>query len=223
MQLINLIQMKNKHVVISEQSFGNLDQLASNWDMDYKEFLENAINYFKATGEDPRATKKDNMVRAMKELQNTFISFIRTHEKDHLIKLVQDFETTRKSLEVDSKKTSSEIIKELQDFMYKGWEYEDKDKQKQKWSIAGALNSATLRDKAFDEKVKNQHDETIKRIDTLKSELAENRKDKKQLIESEINKKMQEIEQWGTLSTDGNKGKAKNLLSELKTLINASY
>ncbi len=215
--------MKYKHVAISPTSFDKLDKLATDWDMDYKEFMESAIDYFRLTGEDPKANRKDNIVKSMKELQNTFISFIRTHEKNHLLKLVQDFETTRKSLEVDSKKTSSEISKELQDFMFKGWEYEDKGKQKHKWSIAGALNSSTNRVKALEVELKNRHDETIKSIDTIKRDLSENRKEKKQFIESEINKKMQEIEQWAGLSTDGNKGKAKNLLIELKTLINASY
>jgi|ERR1035437_85505 hypothetical protein len=212
--------MKYKHVAISPTSFDKLDKLATDWDMDYKEFMESAIDYFRLTGEDPKANRKDNIVKSMKELQNTFISFIRTHEKDHLLKLVQDFETTRKSLEGDSKKTGSEIIKELRDFMFKGVEFEGKEKTKFIWSVMSAFNSATSRAKELEVELKKRHDETLKSVDSIKRELSENRKEKKQFIESEINKKMQEVDSWGLT---GQKEKAKQVLSELKTLINASY
>lgn len=54
------------------------------------------INYFYVTGEDPLANRKDNMVKSMKQLQNTLVSFIREHETRHLEKIVADFEQTRR-------------------------------------------------------------------------------------------------------------------------------
>ena len=88
--------MTNKHIVISPASYDHLDALAKNWRMDKKEFTEHIINYFRLTGDDPTATKRDNTVLALKKLQDTFVSFIRKHETDHLKKIVDDFEATRK-------------------------------------------------------------------------------------------------------------------------------
>jgi len=195
--------MKNKHVVISPQSFEKMDALASNWDMDYKDFLEHIIDYFRVTGEDPRATKKDNMVKAIKQLQHTLVGFIRKHESDHLVKLVQDFEATRKLLEQEGKKNSEAIRIRMADWMFNGVEMKDG----KKWSVREDLVLL----KEGDRKI----------IEYLLSKNDDHKRTK--VIDSKINEKLLEIEQWGVISTDGNKLKAKNLLQEIKTLINATH
>src|ERR1035437_1108654 len=101
--------MTYKHVAISQQSFDYLDALAESWSMDKKELVENMIMYFRLTGDDPTATKKDNTAVAIKKLQNTVVSFIKTHETDHLLKIVNDFEETRKALALSQTKQTGEL------------------------------------------------------------------------------------------------------------------
>src|ERR1035437_9872875 len=107
--------MTYKHVAISQQSFDYLDALAESWSMDKKELVENMIMYFRLTGDDPTATKKDNTAVAIKKLQNTIVSFIRTHETDHLLKIVNDFEETRKALAQSQITQTGEIKKVIED------------------------------------------------------------------------------------------------------------
>ena len=196
--------MKNKHVVISPESFAHLEVLSDTWGMDKKEFLEHAVNFFRATGEDPQATKKDNTVKALKQLQNTLVSFIRKHESDHLKKIVEDFEATRRTIQEDQKtaavqnqKNAEFITKRVTDLIYSGLEFKDQTK----WSV---------RDEIF----KNRA-EVAKLIN--RDEALRNYQKKLEDLKGAIELKRKEIESWGIIS--GNKDKANTMLNELLSLI----
>ncbi len=219
--------MKYKQISISPESFEQLEKLAEKWDMNFKDFTENAITYFRLTGEDPTANRKDNIVKSMKELQNTFISFIRTHEKDHLVKLVTDFDTTRRNLEADNDRLSKYLAGRMGDLLINGVEL----KSGEKWSASREFVKIGKANKEQQEKLVSVEKEVITAInsaknatDSLKTLIEDTfiaqKEEKRQFIESEINKKIQEVDSW---MVPANKEKAKQTLSDLKTLIHASY
>ena len=194
--------MQNKHVVISPTSNEHLEALADSWKMDKKEFLEYAINYFRVTGEDPTATKKDNIVKALKQLQNTLVSFIRKHESDHLKKIVEDFEATRRSLLEEVKKYDETDAKRLSAWMSRGMVLgKDKDQKDIIWSVRTELNYIISQNKNTEAQLKALQD------------LHSNKTQTERFIES----KSKEVDTWATISTDGNKTKAKAIIAEIKS------
>lgn len=85
-----------KPIKVSNEAHERLTKVADSFGLNLKKTAEGMINYFYVTGEDPLANRKDNMVKSMKQLQNTLVSFIREHETRHLEKIVGDFEQTRR-------------------------------------------------------------------------------------------------------------------------------
>lgn len=85
-----------KPIKVSNEAHSRLTKIAESFGLNLKKTTEGMINYFYVTGEDPLANRKDNMVKSMKQLQNTVVSFIREHETRHLEKIVGDFEQTRR-------------------------------------------------------------------------------------------------------------------------------
>lgn len=200
--------MKNKHVVISPESFKELNVLSDSWNMDKKEFLEHIITYFRKTGEDPSATKKDNTVNALKQLQNTLVSFIRKHESDHLKKIVQDFEATRKAMleqlnvsDQENKKLSEEtkliLYNRTSNLILNGIELQGIGK----WSVRDEFQKTRL--------------DIAKLIN--RDEALRNYQKKLEDLKGAIELKRKEIENWGIIS--GNKEKANTMLNELLSLI----
>lgn len=86
-----------KGIKISNEAYNRLEKIADSYGLNLKKTADGMINYFYVTGEDPLANRKDNMVKSMKQLQNTVVSFIREHETRHLEKIVGDFEQTRRA------------------------------------------------------------------------------------------------------------------------------
>lgn len=85
-----------KPIKVSNEAHERLTKVADSFGLNLKKTAEGMINYFYVTGEDPLANRKDNMVKSMKQLQNTVVGFIREHETRHLEKIVGDFEETRR-------------------------------------------------------------------------------------------------------------------------------
>jgi len=85
-----------KPIKVSNEAYERLQKVADSYGLNLKKTADGMINYFYVTGEDPLANRKDNMVKSMKQLQNTVVSFIREHETRHLEKIVGDFEETRR-------------------------------------------------------------------------------------------------------------------------------
>ena len=90
------IDKYGKAIKISNEAYDRLTKVADSYGLNIKKTADGMINYFYVTGEDPLANRKDNMVKSMKQLQNTVVSFIREHETRHLEKIVGDFEQTRR-------------------------------------------------------------------------------------------------------------------------------
>jgi hypothetical protein len=86
-----------KGIKVSHEAYAQLEKIADSYGLSLKKTADHMINYFFVTGEDPLANRKDNMVKSIKQLQNTVVSFIREHETKHLEKIVSDFEMTRSS------------------------------------------------------------------------------------------------------------------------------
>ena len=219
--------MTNKHIVISPASYDHLDALAKNWRMDKKEFTEHIINYFRLTGDDPTATKRDNTVLALKKLQDTFVSFIRKHETDHLKKIVDDFEATRKKLEADQEKQTTIITEEvkrlddgsesrLRHYFHQGMGIPDEKK--------GTISMFSMRGE-FEKLAKNnaelaKNDQSILTIMTANNTKMEK---KNAVLINRLEQMANEIKDWNLLTKDVNRGKATALINELKTLINGTY
>ena len=91
------IDKYGKGIKISNEAYNRLEKIAGSYGLNLKKTADGMINYFYVTGEDPLANRKDNMVKSMKQLQNTVVSFIREHETRHLEKIVGDFEQTRRA------------------------------------------------------------------------------------------------------------------------------
>lgn len=91
------IDKYGKGIKISNEAYNRLEKIADSYSLNLKKTADGMINYFYVTGEDPLANRKDNMVKSMKQLQNTVVSFIREHETRHLEKIVGDFEGTRRA------------------------------------------------------------------------------------------------------------------------------
>jgi succinate dehydrogenase flavin-adding protein (antitoxin of CptAB toxin-antitoxin module) len=207
--------MKYKHIAISPESFGYLDALARSWEMDKKTFAQHMIMYFRLTGEDPTATKKDNTVVAMKRLQTTLISFIRAHETDHLKKIVTDFEETRKGLS----QSQTDLIDQLKTTIETGRK-EDKMRLGA-WMVHGMkLPDETvfsLKDRS--DKLAESDQQIIKLI----TEQHTKSEKKNQVLIRRLETMDEEIKKWATLTKDGNKEKAASLIEEIKTLIGVAY
>ncbi len=90
------IDKYGKPIKVSNEAYERLQKVADSYGLNLKKTADGMINYFYVTGEDPLANRKDNMVKSMKQLQNTVVSFIREHETRHLEKIVGDFEQTRR-------------------------------------------------------------------------------------------------------------------------------
>lgn len=90
------IDKYGKAIKVSNEAYERLQKVADSYGLNLKKTADGMINYFYVTGEDPLANRKDNMVKSMKQLQNTVVSFIREHETRHLEKIVGDFEGTRR-------------------------------------------------------------------------------------------------------------------------------
>ena len=90
------IDKYGKPIKVSNEAYERLQKVADSYGLNLKKTADGMINYFYVTGEDPLANRKDNMVKSMKQLQNTLVSFIREHETRHLEKIVGDFEGTRR-------------------------------------------------------------------------------------------------------------------------------
>ena len=91
------IDKYGKPIKVSNEAYERLQKVADSYGLNLKKTADGMINYFYVTGEDPLANRKDNMVKSMKQLQNTLVSFIREHETRHLEKIVGDFEETRRA------------------------------------------------------------------------------------------------------------------------------
>jgi hypothetical protein len=207
--------MNYKHIAISPQSFDQLDALASSWSMDKKEFVENMITYFRLTGDDPTATKKDNTVIAIKKLQTTLVCFIKTHETDHLVKIVTDFEETRKGLSEGQAKQSSAIKAEIE-----SGRLEDKERL-DAWMIHGMeLPDGTdfsMQDQF--KKVLAKEDEMVK----LVKEITVKTEKKKGVMMGRLEAMEEGVTKWSAITKDGNKERATALIEELKTLVSGTY
>ena len=207
--------MTYKHVAISQQSFDHMEALAESWDMDNKELVENMIMYFRLTGDDPTATKKDNTAVSIKKLQNTVVSFFKIHETDHLKKIVTDFEETRKKL-ADSQTKQTKEIKEsidkasdLNDTRLSCWFYEGIGvDEKTYFSVNDQFKNLTNKDTEI--------------IDLIKNMSAKNEK-KKRVLFTRLETMEEEVKKWGTITKDGNKERAGAQLNELKNLVNVAY
>lgn len=219
--------MTNKHIVISPASYDHLDALAKNWRMDKKEFTEHIINYFRLTGDDPRATKRDNTVLALKKLQDTFVSFIRKHETDHLKKIVDDFEATRKKLEADQENQTTIITKEIQrsdalnDGRLGGYFCDGIGIPNEK---SGAFYLFSM--KGEFEKLAKNNAELAKNDQSILTIMMENNskmEKKKVVLINRLEQMANEIKDWNLLTKDVNRGKATALINELKTLVNGTY
>ena len=214
--------MTNKHIVISPASYDHLDALAKNWRMDKKEFTEHIINYFRLTGDDPTATKRDNTVLALKKLQDTFVSFIRKHETDHLKKIVDDFEATRKKLEQDQVSQTSGIKTAIEtgitDTQYRldRWIYFGKNLVDKK----GVKATYCVKDQ-FDKLVK-MDEKTAELLAGIDAKMDTKMEKKRQVLTTRMDQMKAEIVNW-SMSITGNKDKFTALLEDLKTLVNGTY
>lgn len=107
-----------KPIKVSNEAYERLQKVADSYGLNLKKTADGMINYFYVTGEDPLANRKDNMVKSMKQLQNTLVSFIREHETRHLEKIVGDFEETRREFSenlkaIPTKEQFSETFKKV--------------------------------------------------------------------------------------------------------------
>jgi phage-related tail protein len=107
-----------KPIKVSNEAYERLQKVADSYGLNLKKTADGMINYFYVTGEDPLANRKDNMVKSMKQLQNTVVSFIREHETRHLEKIVGDFEETRREFSenlkaIPTKEQFSETFKKV--------------------------------------------------------------------------------------------------------------
>lgn len=107
-----------KPIKVSNEAYERLQKVADSYGLNLKKTADGMINYFYVTGEDPLANRKDNMVKSMKQLQNTLVSFIREHETRHLEKIVGDFEQTRREFSenlkaIPTKEQFSETFKKV--------------------------------------------------------------------------------------------------------------
>jgi hypothetical protein len=207
--------MKYKHIVISPESHDHLEALAQSWSMDNRGFTESMITYFRLTGDDPSATKKDNTVTAIKSLQNTVVSFIRKHETDHLKKIVTDFEETRKELSL----SQTDQIGQIKTIIETGRK-EDRDRLNA-WMVNGMKmpDKTEFSIKGSNDKLAENDQEIIKLIreQTGKAEK------KNQVLMGRLETMEEEVKKWGTLTKDGNKEKAVAMIDELKNLLRVAY
>lgn len=112
------IDKYGKPIKVSNEAYERLQKVADSYGLNLKKTADGMINYFYVTGEDPLANRKDNMVKSMKQLQNTLVSFIREHETRHLEKIVGDFEETRREFSenlkaIPTKEQFSETFKKV--------------------------------------------------------------------------------------------------------------
>jgi len=112
------IDKYGKAIKVSNEAYERLQKIADSYGLNLKKTTDGMINYFYVTGEDPLANRKDNMVKSMKQLQNTVVSFIREHETRHLEKIVGDFEATRREFTenvkaIPSREQFSESFKKM--------------------------------------------------------------------------------------------------------------
>lgn len=112
------IDKYGKAIKVSNEAYERLEKIADSYSLNLKKTADGMINYFYVTGEDPLANRKDNMVKSMKQLQNTVVSFIREHETRHLEKIVGDFEETRREFlenfkAIPTKEQFSETFKKV--------------------------------------------------------------------------------------------------------------
>jgi hypothetical protein len=112
------IDKYGKAIKVSNEAYERLQKVADSYGLNLKKTADGMINYFYVTGEDPLANRKDNMVKSMKQLQNTVVSFIREHETRHLEKIVGDFEGTRREFTenvkaIPSREQFSESFKKM--------------------------------------------------------------------------------------------------------------
>jgi hypothetical protein len=218
--------MTYKHVAISQQSFDHLDALAKSWKMDKKEFVENIITYFRLTGDDPAATKKDNTAVAIKKLQNSVISFFQVHEKDHLKKIVTDFEETRKELALSQTTLTNEINTAIET----GRKEDRTAIEAGRKEDRGLLNSWMFNRMSLKDgskfSVKDQFDITINKeeeIIHLIKKMGEKADKKKEVLTTRLEAMEEGIKKWGAITKDGNKERALALTHELKTLVSGTY
>lgn len=114
------IDKYGKTIKISNDAYERLNKISDSFGLNIKKTADGIINYFYVTGEDPLANRKDNMVKSIKQLQNTVVSFIREHETRHLEKIVGDFEATRREFlenlkEIPSRDQFSSTFKKMVD------------------------------------------------------------------------------------------------------------
>jgi hypothetical protein len=114
------IDKYGKTIKISNDAYERLNKISDSYGLNIKKTADGIINYFYVTGEDPLANRKDNMVKSIKQLQNTVVSFIREHETRHLEKIVGDFEATRREFlenlkEIPSRDQFSSTFKKMVD------------------------------------------------------------------------------------------------------------
>ncbi|MBC7748404.1 MAG: hypothetical protein H7Z76_07485 [Methylotenera sp.] len=116
-----ILDKYGKAIKVSNEAYDRLQKVADSYGLNLKKTADGMINYFYVTGEDPLANRKDNMVKSMKQLQNTVVSFIREHETRHLEKIVGDFEMTRRAFSekmetLPNKQELTASIKKLTEF-----------------------------------------------------------------------------------------------------------
>jgi hypothetical protein len=214
--------MNYKHVVIRPESFTDLEFIAKLWGLDKGETVEYLIRYFKITGDDPTATKKDNTAVSIKRLENTVVSFIRKHETEHLEKIVSDFEETRKAFEQTANtltQSNDKQTAEIKTAIDTG--RKDNKDHINYWMI----NGIKLKDgEKFS--VKDRLDKGLKNdeyVIKLFTEMEAKNEKKKQVIFTRMESMKEEIKEWGAITKDANRGKATAHIDELKTLVDVQY
>lgn len=106
-------------VGISRNSMQKLESVCSSLNIDKKEFLENAIEFFAKTGDDPRDPIKENLVNRLSKIENRIIGFIKTQDNDYLKVLLEDTKAGQNKLQKQKEEIES-AIKDSRDYYVEG-------------------------------------------------------------------------------------------------------
>lgn len=103
-------------VGISRNSMQKLESVCSSLNIDKKEFLENAIEFFAKTGDDPRDPIKENLVNRLSKIENRIIGFIKTQDNDYLKVLLEDTKAGQNKLQKQKEDIEASIV-DSRDFL----------------------------------------------------------------------------------------------------------
>ena len=76
--------MTKKSILISSPHHKELKKLSETYNLNYYKLVEEMIIYFKKTGINPTDPKNENPSKALRELDQRFISFLKVLERDIL-------------------------------------------------------------------------------------------------------------------------------------------